>query len=363
MAVQAPHSAIALPDLPARTSQHENIENRSFLNLISYGPSSRLEDIQHSVVSGAAAVQSHQRLFQPGFSLPNVLFLPQPLLDSTTNPAGVKKRRRVSNARRTPQQKQQRAAIPLVDLNQAHGSSVAPQSGVVSIGLRLAFDDDRSSVTSSKPDMAFAAHAILRDELSAQFSQQQEELDQFLRSQADQLRLALEERRQRHSEALIASIEESVARRIRENEVELEKVNRRNRDLEEQVKLLSVETHMWQSKAKSNEAMVSILKTNLQQAVVQSRDQSKIEGCGDSEADDAASAHLDGNAEAQARFLTGKRDQGELLRACKRCRSKEVSILLLPCLHLCLCNDCKGEVERCPVCNSLSSWSIEVYLS
>ena len=191
------------------------------------------------------------------------------------------------------------------------------------------------------------------------------------------MRQAIEERTQRHSKALFATLEEEVTRRIRERDVELERVSKRALDLEERVKHLSMETHGWQSKAKSYESMVTVLRANLQHALIHNQnrvEQSKLlEGCGDSEADDAVSVHIDNNAEAQqsraTMMMMKKRgasctdsSSSSGTRFCRKCGSKEATLLLLPCLHLCLCNDCNVRMDRCPVCNSAKSAYVEVYL-
>ena len=72
---------------------------------------------------------------------------------------------------------------------------------------------------------------------------------------------------------------------MKEKDLELERINPRNRELEEQVKQLKLEACILQSKAKHKEAMVKSLRKSLQQVVVQGREQNK-KGCGDSEADD-----------------------------------------------------------------------------
>ena len=156
-------------------------------------------------------------------------------------------------------------------------------------------------------------------------------------------------------------IEESVLRKMKEKDLELERINLRNRELEEQVKQLKLEACIWQSKAKHQEAMVKSLRKSLQQAVVQGREQN-TEGCGDSEADDAESSHIDPNAEAhRTRSLRGsKNPRGQ--RTCKACQKNNVSILLL-CQHLCLCRDCDIAVDSCPVCYSMKSASVEFYMS
>jgi E3 ubiquitin-protein ligase BOI-like protein len=149
-------------------------------------------------------------------------------------------------------------------------------------------------------------------------------------------------------------------------------------ELEERAKHLTMETNVWQSKARSYESMVTVLRSKLQQALLvhnQSREQSKLEGCGDSETDDAASVYIDNNAEAQqtrAMMMMKKGMMGgDLLRnssssssarCCRKCRMKEASLLVLPCLHLCLCNECNASTDRCPVCNSVKTAYVEVYL-
>ncbi len=140
-------------------------------------------------------------------------------------------------------------------------------------------------------------------------------------------------------------------RRFREKDLEIENIKRQNEELAEHVKQLRMEAHRWEVKAKSNEAMVAALKSNLQQAhqaVALSREQSK-EGCGDSEADDA-------------RTFQENRELREQ-RMCRVCRCNDVSILLLPCRHLCLCKECETRLDACPLCRSLKNASVQVYMS
>ncbi|KAH7443761.1 hypothetical protein KP509_02G050000 [Ceratopteris richardii] len=281
-----------------------------------------------------------------------------------------------------------------VDLNQNSGGcshgSLAPHAVVhnnVSTGLCLALDDDRSTVTSSRPDSSSSFG--LRDEISAQISQHQEELNQLIKTQLDHVRQAVLEKAQRQSKGLLLAVEQSAAKRLRERDMEMEKVKRRNVELEDSVAQLGMESQMWQTKAKNNEAMVAFLRSNLQQAMLaqqQSREQqSRLEGCGDSEVDDAASACIDDNPHAQQlRAMTALRkahasassplmnnlpqsnmtnNEISIGRACRRCKAKEASVVLLPCLHLCLCVGCKDDCGKCPICSTLRSASVEVFLS
>ncbi|CAM6050099.1 unnamed protein product [Sphagnum compactum] len=257
------------------------------------------------------------------------------------------------------------------------GAMVMPQTtgavGVVSTGLRLAFEDERlNSTTSASTSERVAAAAdasrsllyAAGEDLNTQLQQQREEIEQFFKMQGEQVKQLLEEKRQRHSLALIAAVEEGVSRRLREKDLEVEKIRRQNSELAEHVKQVSLEAHHWQNKAKTYEAMATALRSNLQQAqqaVAFSREQSK-EGCGDSEADDAASSHHGDMDDAHARIFKENRELREQ-RTCRICRCNDVSILLLPCRHLCLCKECESRLDACPLCRSLKNASVQVYMS
>ena len=124
-----------------------------------------------AMLQNLTVLHNHQLQTQP--QTPNG----NPSLQQQT---GQRKRRRSSN------QIPQMAASPsvqqqLVDLNQIHGCpSVDPLSGIVSTGLRLAFDDDRSTVTSSRLD---SRNLTIGDEFSGQLLQQQDDIKQLLQTQ------------------------------------------------------------------------------------------------------------------------------------------------------------------------------------
>lgn len=170
--------------------------------------------------------------------------------------------------------------------------------------------------------------------------------------QAERLRHSISEKNQKHMTSLLTLAGESVSRHLREKNMEMEKENLRNRVLEERVNQLKIEAHMWKIKARSDEAMVATLKRDLQQAVAQSK-----EGVGDGEADDAGSAYVDPNAE-----VYHVKPPGTDKTTCKVCQRNTVSILLLPCRHLC-CRDCEAIIVACPLCFAMKEASVEVYMS
>ena len=139
---------------------------------------------------------------------------------------------------------------------------------------------------------------------------------------------------QSNAKHFLATVEEQLSHRMRDREVELERVNRRNMELEQRLKQIGMETHIWQSKAKSYEAMVAMLRANLQQALInQSREHIHIEGYGDNEAEDAISTHVDDSDGAQktralmvAMKETGSLPLVDMKRYCKKCMAMEACI-------------------------------------
>lgn len=153
-------------------------------------------------------------------------------------------------------------------------------------------------------------------------------------------------------------VEEKVLQKLHEKEAEVESINKRNMELEERMEQLTVEAGAWQQRARYNENMIAALKLNLQQVYVQGRDSK--EGCGDSEVDDTASC-CNGRS-IDFHLLSKDNNDKQEMMTCKVCRVNEVSMLLLPCKHLCLCKDCENKLSFCPLCQSSKFIGMEVYM-
>lgn len=158
--------------------------------------------------------------------------------------------------------------------------------------------------------------------------------------------------------SFMSAIEKGVIRKLREKDLELETITRKNKELVESMKQVTTEAQNWCYTAKYNESVVNVLKANIQQAMQGSN---AVEGHGESDGDDAASC-IDPN-----NYLSvGPRSSCSVKKKdimCKACKVKEVSILLMPCRHFCLCKDCDRFVTVCPVCQNMKSSTYEVYLS
>ncbi|XP_061343959.1 BOI-related E3 ubiquitin-protein ligase 1-like isoform X2 [Gastrolobium bilobum] len=260
----------------------------------------------------------------------------------------------------------------LIDLTQLHNH----QQNVVSTGLRLSFGDQqqqqqqqlqrlqllqqqqRQQQEQQRGSQSSAFLSVLSQGLASQIKQQRDEIDLFIQAQGEQLRRALAEKRQRHYRALLSAAEESVARRLNEKEAEVKIATRRNAELEARAAQLSVEAQVWQAKAKAQEAMAVSLQAQLQHAMMSGEKRSGEDGGGvscavgvEGQAEDAESAYVD----PERVVLSGPK--------CKGCGKRVASVVVLPCRHLCVCTECDRHLRACPVCLTVKTSTVEVYLS
>ncbi|OVA09742.1 zinc finger protein [Macleaya cordata] len=251
-----------------------------------------------------------------------------------------------------------------------------------------------SSIVLVSPQLATAPH---HQDLNSHLLHQNLEIDALILLHNEKLRSALEETRKRHCRSLLSSVEQQVLNRLEEKETELQNASRRNSELEEKIKQLSAENQIWFNVAKNNEAIVSSLKSTLEQILLQNNNKGaqtiiREEGFGDSEglvlnglagkggaaaavADhDAQSCCYEGTEVEAEEDKTGYRSVAEQKtiqenrelkqrKSCKVCGENEVSVLLLPCRHLCLCKDCESKLDYCPICKSMKNASLQIFMS
>lgn len=234
----------------------------------------------------------------------------------------------------------------------------------VSTGLKLSYEEDEhnSSITSASDSMTAALPVIssLGDNLKSEIDRQKEEFDHYIRVQEENIIKGVRELKQRQTVSFLSAIEKGVGKKLREKEFEIENMNRKNKELVERVKQVTMEVQSWHYRAKYNESLVNVLKSNLKQVLAQGAMQGK-EGCGDSEVDDAASYtdHIQLGVVGCSGNPTSMKKQVN----CRACKVREVCVLLLPCRHLCLCMDCEGFIDVCPVCQVMKSASVQVFMS
>ncbi|KAK8938943.1 hypothetical protein KSP39_PZI011380 [Platanthera zijinensis] len=198
--------------------------------------------------------------------------------------------------------------------------------------------------------------------------------------QMERLRLEMEEARKRHCKTLLSILGHRAMKQLREKDAELENVTRRNAELEEKARQMCAEGLIWFNLAKKNESLVSRLRTSLEQAMIQKPAAGAHlparEGFGDSEcyspflADDAQSRFFENE---NGRRVASRVEENSIgipasgdrrgRMACKICRVNEVSVLVLPCRHLCLCKSCDAGVQTCPVCRFHKNASLQIFVS
>ncbi|WVZ11747.1 hypothetical protein V8G54_016277 [Vigna mungo] len=231
-----------------------------------------------------------------------------------------------------------------VDLTQLHNQNV------VSTGLGLSFGDQQLHQQQQQNHGCHSSSflSLLSDGLTLQIKQQHDEIDRFLQVQGEQLRRALTEKRKRHYRALLRGAEQSILRRLREKETEVEKATRRNAELEARAAQLGVETQLWQAKAKAQEATAASLQAQLQQAMMSCEDGGGGLSCAGGEAEDAESACVDPERAGPK---------------CRGCAKRVACVVVLPCRHLCICAQCNTHFRACPVCLTVKNSTVQVYLS
>ncbi|MQM05525.1 hypothetical protein Taro_038336 [Colocasia esculenta] len=238
----------------------------------------------------------------------------------------------------------------------------------VSTGLRLSYDDDEhnSSVTSASGSMpSLNIMMSLSDNVKNEIDRQKEELENYIRIQEQHIARGVRELKERHTASFLSAIEKDIGRQLREKDLQIENIKKKNKELVEKIKQVAKEAESWHCRARYNESVVHVLKNNLKQAIAQGGDAK--EGCGDSEVDDAASSSYNhpnillGSSIPQTSSTGIKRLGAQM--ACKSCKIKEISMLLLPCRHLCLCKDCEAFIHLCPVCHCMKTTSVQVYMS
>ncbi|KAL8529879.1 hypothetical protein ACS0TY_007078 [Phlomoides rotata] len=223
----------------------------------------------------------------------------------------------------------------------------------LSPGLRLSNEKlERSSFgTSTSENLKYALPGVLSldDTVRTEIDRQMEELSQYIKLQEENVVKGGRELMERHTVSLLHSLEKGVNRNLQEKELEIENINRKNKELEDKIKEVAMEAQSWHYRAKYNESVANVLKTNFQELRAQGMTQGH-EGFGDSEIDDALSCMKHpGDQELHCERLK-----------CRCCKDKRASVIVFPCRHLCVCADCEGFIDVCPVCQETKTASLAV---
>ncbi|XP_037445413.1 BOI-related E3 ubiquitin-protein ligase 1-like isoform X2 [Triticum dicoccoides] len=245
-------------------------------------------------------------------------------------------------------------------------------SSVVSTGLKLSYEDNEhnSSFTSGSGSMSsLTSTTPFGHDIMTEMEKGNKEIDYYLRSQVEQLSRRVKEMKQRQMVSLVSTLERGVGKKLREKELEVEAMNKKSQELNEQIRQVAIQVQSWQSAALYNESVASTLKTQLMKVVADHANRTR-EGCGDSVVESGAVPGQKNINTVPGGFfksclLPGVKSgvAGSGLAACKWCGAKEAAVLVMPCRHLCLCADCDRVTDACPVCQYPKSGSVEINMS
>lgn len=271
------------------------------------------------------------------------------------NNGGIISRKRARESTTTPNTINpysfQSESPQFIDLTQLHNHHHHQNQNTVSTGLGLSFGQQQQQHEYQSSHFL----SLMSQGIASQIKQQRDEIDQILQSQAEELRRGLTEKRQKHYQAILKATNETVSRRLKEKEIEIEKATRRNRELEARAAELKVEAQVWQTKAKSQEIAALSLQAQLQQAMMMNN----ISG----EDGLTCAVGFEGQAEdAESAYVDPERVVGSGPK-CRGCGKRVASVVLLPCRHLCVCSQCDPLFRACPVCLTVKNSTVEVFLS
>ncbi|MQL86153.1 hypothetical protein Taro_018678 [Colocasia esculenta] len=254
------------------------------------------------------------------------------------------------------------------------GASHTPYTNTLSCDSGMASTTGRSPAeTQILPTVAVssAATSLLSQQLVSQLHNQSHDIDDFIRLQNKRLRSELEQLRERHCRALLSAMQQGFLLHLRQKAAELESAKRRTAELEERVRQLVAENEIWLNVARNKEAIASSLRAGLEQALLKNASPAGAvvapadleEGYGDS-GSVASTAPGVALEEMQSCFYSGEAAEGRRGKhgKCRVCSEGEVSVLVLPCRHLCLCDGCESRVTAaCPQCKAAINATLHVF--
>lgn len=162
------------------------------------------------------------------------------------------------------------------------------------------------------------------------------EMDAFIMSQQEQLKKQLHEKINENQMQITSTLMAKFSQTLKDKDAQIQELNKVNSELEAQYKAECDQSNFWKQKAEEMEVMIIEL-------------QPYAEGQGDSDEVDSCDSF---------NRLVNSEDRLK----CKSCGVNEMSMIILPCRHLCLCKVCEGRTNMCPICFSVKKWGVEIHL-
>ncbi|KAB2097561.1 Baculoviral IAP repeat-containing 7 [Gossypium arboreum] len=221
-------------------------------------------------------------------------------------------------------------------------------------------------------DQTFSFGSTNNNRESIMFEKQRYEIDQFIKSQNERLRLLLQEQRKQQYEVLVKKIESKASFLLRQKDEEIVKARNKTMELQNMLKKLEMENQAWQRVAQENEAMVVSLNNRLEQVREEqascrfNNGVDDAESCCECEDNNEGIMETKGNGSFAAVDSSNQRQEEQeekTTMVCKCCYCRNSSVLFLPCRHLCSCKDCATFLDSCPVCRTPKKACIEALIS
>ncbi|KAK4757186.1 hypothetical protein SAY87_007313 [Trapa incisa] len=235
--------------------------------------------------------------------------------------------------------------VQLQQRNQSLPLEGAQSNGVV---------DRRFSPSASSQPLILQVHA--------QIDRQWEEVDAYLHLQNERLRLVVQECRKRQMAELLRVIESKTQMLMNQKDQEIALAAQKTAELQELLARLEVDNEAWRRLAEENQAMVVSLNNTLEELRVD-------RVCSTSTPSESYFV-VNGVATAcRPELEEGSGENGVMVETatavgyCRGCGSREATVLILPCRHLCSCGPCAAVLDFCPVCNAEKKACVEALIT
>ncbi|KAL0386866.1 UNVERIFIED_CONTAM: putative BOI-related E3 ubiquitin-protein ligase 3 [Sesamum radiatum] len=156
----------------------------------------------------------------------------------------------------------------------------------------------------------------------------------------------MQEQRKQQISVLVKKYE-SKTQILLKKEEEIGKASSRKMELQNFLKRLESESQTWQRIAKENEAMVASLNSTI----------GRLRESAGNAAQDAESC-----CENRQDMEENTSEKRKRKMVCKCCNSRNSSVVMLPCRHLCSCKDCEVFLDSCPVCRTVKKATVEALI-
>ncbi|XP_062097422.1 probable BOI-related E3 ubiquitin-protein ligase 2 [Humulus lupulus] len=209
-------------------------------------------------------------------------------------------------------------------------------------GVYASSSSSSSSLSSS--DMFFQMA------MDAQFELHKQELDFFLQSQNEKLRMFLHEQRKQQFSVLMSSFESKMMSLIRQKEEDMVRAKIKSVELQDQLKSAEIENQTWQRVARGTEATV----IDLRNALAYFKGRNRALTSKNSNNNNNLVEDVESCCESRVEKIHPK-------MVCQSCKTQSSCVLFFPCRHLCSCKYCEAILEACPVCESAKEAAMEVF--